>query len=114
MGSFKLGGMTFGSMFKKPETTLYPFEVKPQPAGLRGHVAIEVEGCILCGICQKTCPCNAIEVAKKERTWTINRYACIQCNMCVNACPKSCLSTQPEYPKAVSAIQRDCVSIPEQ
>ena len=23
MGSFKLGGMTFGSLFKKPETVLY-------------------------------------------------------------------------------------------
>ena len=33
MGSFKLGGMTFGSLFKKPETVLYPLETKTPPAG---------------------------------------------------------------------------------
>ena len=36
MGAFKLGKMTFGSLFKKPETVLYPFEKKPQPEGLKG------------------------------------------------------------------------------
>ena len=42
MGSFKLGGMTFGSLFKKPETVLYPFEQKPAPAGscLAGPVSV--------------------------------------------------------------------------
>ena len=49
MGSFKLGGMTFGSLFKKPETVLYPFEQKPAPAGLKGHIENDASACILCG-----------------------------------------------------------------
>lgn len=114
MSTFKLGGMTFGSLFKKPETTLYPFEKKPQPAGLRGHIDIVVDDCILCGICQKTCPCNAITVNKQERTWVINRYSCIQCSMCVNACPKNCLTVGPDYPAAVGKIEPDCFEVPEQ
>ena len=114
MGSFKLGGMTFGSLFKKPETVMYPLEVKPQPVGLRGSIDIEVDKCILCGICSKTCPCNAITVDKKARTWVINRYSCIQCNMCVNACPKSCLTCLPRYPKAVASIESDTYVVPEQ
>lgn len=114
MGSFKLGGMTFGSLFKKPETVMYPVEVKPQPLGLRGSIGIEVDKCILCGICQKSCPCNAITVDKKARTWVINRYSCIQCNMCVNVCPKSCLASLPQYPKAVASIESDSYAVPEQ
>ena len=38
MGSFKLGGMTFGSLFKKPETLLYPFEKKEPYTGQKGHI----------------------------------------------------------------------------
>ena len=36
MGSFKLGGMTLGSLFKKPETLLYPAEQKSEIG--RAHV----------------------------------------------------------------------------
>ncbi len=91
MGSFRLGGMTFGSLFKKPETVLYPLETKPAPAGLKGHVVNEVELCILCGICQKGCPADAITVEKKERLWAIDPFRCVQCGACVRACPKDCL-----------------------
>ena len=37
MGSFKLGKMTLGGLFKKPETLMYPVETKtPQgPCGER-------------------------------------------------------------------------------
>ena len=79
MGSFKLGGMTLGSLFKKPETLLYPFETKPAPAGLKGHIAIDAADCILCGICAKTCPADAIVVEKKDRTWSIDPFRCVQC-----------------------------------
>ena len=78
MGSFKLGGMTFGSLFKKPETVLYPFEQKPAPAGLKGHIENDASACILCGICAKSCPADAIAVEKKERTWAIDPFRCVQ------------------------------------
>lgn len=97
MGSFKLGLMTLGSLFKKPETLLYPAETKNPPVGLKGHIVNDVDLCILCGICQKTCPCHAIKVEKKERVWDIDPFLCIQCGSCVRACPKSCLHMDPAY-----------------
>ena len=60
MGGFKLGKMTLGSLFKKPETVCYPAEKKEAPAGLKGHIVNDVSVCIVCGICQRRCPCAAI------------------------------------------------------
>lgn len=104
MGSFKLGGMTFGSLFKKPETTLYPVETKQAPAGLKGHIHNEVDNCILCSLCQKTCPTGAIVVDKSIRRWAIDPFRCVQCGSCVRACPKACLHMLPTYTK-VSTTQ---------
>ena len=73
MGSFKLGTMTLGGLFNKPETIQYPAQVKPAPAGLKGHVVNNTDVCILCSLCAKRCPTHAITVDKKGRTWSINR-----------------------------------------
>lgn len=103
MGGFKLGKMTLGSLFKKPETVLYPLESKPAPKGLKGCVQNDVSGCILCGICAKRCPCGAIAVDKKARTWTIDRFRCVQCGTCVAECPKGCLEMDPARPQVATA-----------
>lgn len=97
MGSFKLGKMTFEGMFKKPETVCYPVEQRPAPAGLKGHIVVDIETCISCGICMKRCPTGAITVVKDEGSWSINRFKCIQCGHCVRECPKACLSMAPTY-----------------
>ena len=113
MGSFRLGGMTLGSLFKKPETLLYPFEKKEPYAGLKGHVVNDVEQCILCGMCQKTCPCHCIRVEKAERLWEISPFMCIQCGSCVRVCPTKCLSMSPEYtPVAPEKYCKD-LAVPE-
>lgn len=114
MGGFKLGKMTLGSMFKKPETILYPVETKTPPAGLKGHVVNSVEGCILCGICEKRCPCSAIEVDKKGRTWSINRFRCVQCGSCVRECPKDCLTMDTAYTPPATQKYIDAFEVPEQ
>ncbi len=113
MGSFKLGGMTFGSLFKKPETLLYPLETKPAPVGLKGHIVNEVELCILCGICQKTCPAGALTVEKKERTWSIDPFRCVQCGACVRACPKDCLSMDPASTAIATEKSRKEFHVPD-
>ncbi|MBQ9955611.1 MAG: 4Fe-4S binding protein [Eggerthellaceae bacterium] len=100
MSGFKLGGMTIGSVFKKPETLLYPFEQKQAPAGLRGHVIVDLSMCVFCGICQKRCPADAIAVDKAAGTWAIDDFACVQCACCVKECPKNCLLMEPS-PSAV-------------
>lgn len=97
MSGFKLGGMTLGSVFKKPETVLYPFETKTAPAGMRGRVNVDLETCIFCGICQKRCPADAIVVSKADRSWSVNDYSCVQCSACVQECPKKCLFMEPGY-----------------
>ena len=114
MGAFKLGKMTFGSLFKKPETTRYPFETKPQPEGLKGHIVVDADACILCGMCERSCTTNCIGVDKPGRAWSINRYQCIQCGYCITVCPKKCLAMDPNYAPAATAIARESVAIPEQ
>lgn len=99
MGSFKLGKMTMRSLFGKPETVLYPVQTRPQPEGLKGHVANDIDVCILCGICEKRCPTGAIVVDKKAGMWSIDRFRCVQCGSCVRECPKACLTMGPDYAK---------------
>lgn len=114
MGVFKLGKMTFGSLFKKPETVLYPIEKKPQPAGLKGHIALEAEQCILCGMCDRSCATNCISVDKANHTWAIDRFQCVQCGYCITVCPKKCLSMDPNYAPASTAHTIDTVTVPVQ
>lgn len=114
MGAFKLGKMTFGSLFKKPETVQYPFEKKPQPAGLKGHVAIDVENCILCGMCERGCTTGCIKVDKKERYWGIQPFQCVQCGYCITVCPKNCLSMDAGYTPAAATMDASRYMVPEQ
>lgn len=95
MGSFKLGKMTLRSLFGKPETVRYPFEEPQHHEEMKGLVQCNTKDCILCGICQKRCPTNAITVNKADETWSIDRFACIQCRTCIRECPKDCLRMEP-------------------
>lgn len=113
MGSFKLGKMTIKSLFGKPETLQYPAEQKTPPPGLKGHVVIREEDCILCGICAKRCPCAAIAVDKATRTWAIDRFRCVQCGTCVRECPKQCLEMNPAYAPPATKKHADSHQIPE-
>lgn len=113
MGVFKLGKMTFGSLFKKPETVLYPLEKKPQPIGLKGHIVNEVENCILCGICEKGCPTDCLSVDKAARTWSVMPFQCIQCGYCVQVCPKNCLKMDPNYWSASTSKNLNTFTVPE-
>lgn len=113
MGSFKLGGMTFGSLFKKPETTLYPVEKKAAPQGLKGHIHNEVTECILCGLCQRTCPCQTIVVDKRNLKWAIDPFMCVQCGSCVQACPKGCLHMMPTYTPVSTAQFCNVFDVPD-
>jgi ech hydrogenase subunit F len=84
------------NLVTRPSTRRYPAEVRPRPAGARGHVAIEIQSCVYCGLCARKCPCNAIVVVRDERTFSIEHQRCIACGACVDACNKDSLAFAPE------------------
>ena len=94
---FTFAGRVIKNLFKKPATTQYPFEPVEYPERMRGHIRIEIENCITCGLCMRSCPSQAIRVDRKAGTWTIERFDCVQCGSCVIVCPKKCLFMEKGY-----------------
>lgn len=103
---FKMLRNIIKNLFSRPATRKYPF-IKREPfKNVRGHIDIDITNCILCGLCERKCPSNAIKVSKLDKAWQIDPYKCIICNVCVEACPQKCIFTQtsyrsPEYEKTV-------------
>ena len=120
MGTFKLAKLTLGSLFKKPATVRYPYEKRDIPAlfpDMRGHVVNDVENCIMCGMCARVCPADALTVDRKAGNWTIDPYRCIQCSSCVHECPKKCLSmdvynTEPTTQLTTVTMHKDMPAKP--
>ena len=91
-------GTVLHNLLHKPVTTSYPDTPKEYPARTRGHVEVDMETCLLCGLCSRSCPPRAINVDRDAHTWSIHRFDCVQCGYCVEKCPKKCLKIVPGYP----------------
>jgi len=91
----------FRNLFTKPATRRYPFVVRPAFPTSRGRILNDFPKCILCSLCAKHCPADAIVVDKAQGLWRIDRFACVICGACVRACPVKCLSMGNERPRAV-------------
>lgn len=102
------------NLFSKPATTSYPAVPREYPDRTRGHVEINIEDCILCGLCMRSCPPGAIKVDRAGKQWTIARFDCIQCGYCVEKCPKKCLSIVPGYTTPDTAKSVEKVTKPEE
>ncbi len=107
MGVFKIGKMIMRSLFSKPATLMYPVIPRVYGEKTRGHIEVDMDACVLCGICSKKCPTNAIEVNRKAKEWSISRLQCIQCNCCVEYCPKNCLYMKNSYSPSTTVKERD-------
>ena len=113
MATFKIGKLVMKSLFRKPATLMYPVIPRVWQERTRGQIGIREEDCIVCGICAKKCPANAISVDRSKRTWTIERMQCIQCNSCVESCPKTCLTMENQYTEPGPEKIVDTVEIPK-
>lgn len=108
-------GFALKNLFSKPATKNYPAEPAVYPERSRGHIEIDIDDCIMCGMCQRKCPSDAITVDKATRTWSIERMGCVQCQNCVEGCPKKCLHIVPGYtaPSAEKTVDSFSQPIPE-
>jgi formate hydrogenlyase subunit 6/NADH:ubiquinone oxidoreductase subunit I len=91
------------NLFSKPFTTTYPKEPAAIPKGNRGRVLYDMEKCIFCRKCERSCPTNAIITNKDAKTQTVVRHRCIACNTCVEVCPTQTISMSEEYSKPDTA-----------
>ena len=111
-------GTLLKNLVSKPVTKNYPEEPAVYPERSRGHIEIEIDKCISCGLCVRNCPPRCITVDKNEGTWTINRFDCIACGYCASKCPKSCLHLVPGYqtpgPQKASATYRKSPEVMEE
>lgn len=108
-----MGKVVMKSVFRKPATLMYPVIPREWQDRTRGHIEIDEPNCILCGMCSRKCPANAITVDRKGRKWTIQRMQCIQCECCVEVCPKKCLSMAQKYTEPGTEKLTDAFDIPE-
>jgi formate hydrogenlyase subunit 6/NADH:ubiquinone oxidoreductase subunit I len=79
------------NFLSKSSTRLYPFEVRDPFDACRYELYNDIEECIFCGNCQRTCPSQCITVDKTSGVWDCDPFACVYCSICVEACPVHCL-----------------------
>lgn len=115
MGIMDFTSYALKNLFSKPATSSYPLQPREYPERSRGHIEINIDDCIMCGLCSRKCMSGAITVDRNTKTWSIERMGCVQCGSCVTACPKKCLSIVPGYtePSVEKTVDSYSQPIPE-
>ena len=114
MGKFmSFAGTVLKNLVSRPVTINYPAEPAVYPERSRGHIEIDMNDCILCGLCQRSCPSGAITVDRAAGTWSIDRFDCVQCGYCTEKCPKKCLSIVPGYQEPLPDKKTDVFEKPK-
>lgn len=94
---------TLRNLFRRPFTTTYPKVPADLPPANRGRVMWDMQKCIWCRKCERSCPTKAITTDKEAKTQTVVRNRCIACNTCVEVCPTETVAMFPEYSKPDTA-----------
>ncbi len=63
---------------------------------------VDVEKCVQCGVCAKSCPVEALRLAPYP---TFNREKCIECYCCNELCPKGAIVLERSWLARVIAAQ---------
>jgi ech hydrogenase subunit F len=95
------------NVFSKPATRKYPYIKRTPFEKQKGHIAIDIDSCIYCGMCGRKCPVGAIKVDRAARSWSIDRFKCIMCGACSECCPKKCLDIAGDYTMAANVKSVD-------
>jgi formate hydrogenlyase subunit 6 len=86
-------------LFKKPFTREYPAVKVEVPEGYRGRHIFYPEKCISCGLCERDCPANAIELievsGKRMPQFYLDR--CIFCYQCAEGCPRDAIKLSANF-----------------
>lgn len=117
-------GLTFGTMFKKVTTELYPEQKRPTAPRFHGRHVLNrhpdgLEKCVGCELCAWACPADAIYVEGADNTaeqrfspgerygsvYQINYARCIFCGLCIEACPTRALTMSNAYELASDSRQ---------
>ena len=59
-------GTLIRNLFSEPVTKNYPEEPAVYPERTRGHIEIDIDQCISCGLCVRSCPPRCIIVDKAD------------------------------------------------
>jgi len=96
------------ALFGKRVTIQYPFEKRERP--YRGLHELEEDKCVVCHLCARSCPNDAINITQKpghEKTrkledydYTIDIGKCIWCGFCEDVCPKDAIRLTNRYEMA--------------
>ena len=81
------------NFFSKKKTRLFP--AAPEREAFersRGRIVFDEKSCILCSICARRCPADAITVERSTGKWELDAFRCIICGECVAACPKKSIT----------------------
>jgi formate hydrogenlyase subunit 6/NADH:ubiquinone oxidoreductase subunit I len=111
---FDMIGNIFKNLASKPATRQYPMVRRASFKDTRGHIGINIDNCIFCGICSKKCPSNALTVDRNAKSWEIDPFKCIICNVCEEVCPKKCIISNEDYnTSALVKVKRKSVQQPK-
>ncbi len=105
--------LTFGRMFKRRDTILYPEKKYVPPEGYRGlHRLNKYEDgrikCVACEMCATACPAHCIHIEPSAAPWDdgaerfpirfdIDLSRCIFCDFCAIACPVDAIELTEIY-----------------
>jgi len=102
-------------LFKKPFTREYPAVKVEVPEGYRGRHIFYPEKCISCGLCERDCPANAIELrevsGKRMPHFYLDR--CIFCYQCSEGCPRDAIKFSLNFEMSTTE-KEDLLVTPEE